>query len=96
MRYQILHKINYFHAHLNVFLLKLGVVSYEHGERRFYQNITKMGSNYQSQWNSNMMEGFCWMFLYNILEAKYTRSSKKPSLLIVCLYYDLYCIIQVI
>ena len=64
------------HPHLNFFQLNLGAVSDEHGER-FHQDITKMESNYQGKWNPGMMGDFCWMLLHDILEAKYTRSSKK-------------------
>ena len=69
-------KIHFFHSHLNFYLLNLGAVSDEHGER-FHQDITKMESNYQGKWNPGMMGDFCWMLLRDILETKYTRSSKK-------------------
>ena len=57
-------KIHFLHSHLNFFPPNLGAVSDEHGER-FHQDITKMEGNYQGKWNPD------------ILEAKYTRSSKK-------------------
>ena len=69
-------KIHFLHSHLNFFPPNLGAVSDEHGER-LYQDITKMESNYQGKWNPGMMGDFCWMLLRDILEAKYTRSSKK-------------------
>ena len=69
-------KIHFLHSHLNFFRPKLGAVSDEHGER-FHQDITKMEINYQGKWNPGMMGNFCWMYLRDILEAKYTRSSKK-------------------
>ena len=69
-------KIHFLHSHLNFFLPNLGAVSDEHGER-FHQDIMKMESNYQGKWNPGMMGDFCWMLLRDILEAKYTRSSKK-------------------
>ena len=69
-------KIHFLHSHLNFFLPNLGAVSDEHVER-FHQDITKMESNYQGKWNPSMMGDFCWMLLHDILEAKYTRSSKK-------------------
>ena len=71
-------KIHFLHSHLNFFPPNLGAVSDEHGER-FQQDITKMESNYQGKWNPGMMGDFCWMLLGDILEAKYTRSSKKTQ-----------------
>ena len=69
-------KIHFLHSHLNFFPPNLGAVSDEHW-KRFYQDITKMESNYQGKWNPGMMRDFCWMLLSDIPEAKYTRSSKK-------------------
>ena len=69
-------KIHFLHSHLKFFPPNLGTVSDEHGER-FHQDITKMESNYQGKWNPSMIGDFCWMLLRDILEAKYTRSSKK-------------------
>ena len=62
----------------------LGSVSNEHGER-FYQDITKMESNYQGKWNPGMIEDFCWVLLCNISETKYTRSKKTHFWLSVVL-----------
>ena len=77
-------KINFLHSHLNFFPPNLGAVSDEHGER-FHQDITKMKNNYQGKWNPGMMGDFCWMLLRDILEANYTRSSKKRrTLLTAC------------
>ena len=69
-------KIHFLHSHLKFFLLNLGVMGDEHGER-LHQDITKMESNYQSKWYPGMIGDFCWMILCDIPEAKYTRSSKK-------------------
>ena len=69
-------KIYFLHSHLNFFPPNLVEVSDGHGER-FYQDITKMGSNSQGKWNPGIMGDFCWMVLRDIPEAKYTRSSKK-------------------
>ena len=76
MGYRMSLKIHFLHSHLNFFPPNLGAVSDEHGER-FYQDITKIESNYQGKWNPGMMGDFCWMLLRDIPEAKYTRSSKK-------------------
>ena len=76
-------KIHFLHSYLNFFPPNLGAVSDEHGER-FHQDITKMECNYQGKWNPGMMGDFCWMLLRDILEAKYTRSSKKTLLTVCC------------
>ena len=68
-------EIHFLYSH-HFFLPNLGAVSDEHRER-FHQDIMKMESNYQGKWNPSMMGDFCWMLLRDILEAKYTRSSKK-------------------
>ena len=65
-------KIHFLHSHLNFFPSNLGAVSDEHRER-FHQDRTEMESNYQGKWNPGMMGDFCWMFLRDIPEAKYTR-----------------------
>ena len=84
-------KIHFLHSHLNFFPPNLGAVSDEHGER-FHQDITKMESNYQGKLNPGMMGDFCWMLLRDILEAKYTRSSKKTHFwLSVLLWIVLLC-----
>ena len=69
-------KIHFLHSHLNFFPPNLEAVSDEHGEI-FHQDITKMESNYQGKWNLSMMGDFWSILLRDILEAKYTRSSKK-------------------
>ena len=69
-------KIHFLHSYLNFFPPNLGAVSDEHGER-FHEDITKMESNYQGKGNPSMMGDFSRMLLRDILEAKYTRSSKK-------------------
>ena len=69
-------KIHFLHSHLNFFPPNLGAVSDDHGEK-FHQDITKMESDYHSKWNPGMMGDFSRMLLRNILEAKYSRSSKK-------------------
>ena len=53
-------------------------VSDEHGET-FHKNITKMENKYQGNWNPSIMGNLCWLFLYDIPETKYTRSSKKTN-----------------
>ena len=73
---RMLLKIHFLYSHLNFFPLNLGAVSDEHGER-FHQDITKIESIYQGKWKPGMMGDFCWMLLRDILETKYTRSSKK-------------------
>ena len=69
-------KIYFLHSHLNFFPPNLGAVRDEYRER-FHQDITKMDSNYQGNWNPDMMGDFFWMLLRDIQEAKYTRYSKK-------------------
>ena len=76
-------KIHFLHSYF--FLPNLGAVSDEYGER-FHQDITKMESNYQGKWNPGMMRDFCWMFLRDIPEAKYTRSKKTHFWLSVVLW----------
>ena len=50
-------KIHFVHSHLNFFPPNFGAVSDEHGER-FYQDITKMESNYQGKWNPGIIGDF--------------------------------------
>ena len=45
-------------SHLGHFPANLGTISEEQVER-FYQDIREIETRYQSQWNENMMTGYC-------------------------------------
>ena len=70
-----LHKNGAAFQHLSTVLPGLSVAKLK--EERFHQDITKMKNNYQGKWKPGMMGDISWMLLRDILEAKYTGSSKK-------------------
>jgi hypothetical protein len=52
-------KIHFLNSHLDFFLLNLGIVSDEHGER-FHPDISTMEKGYAGKSSQNMLVDYCW------------------------------------
>ena len=61
------------HSHLDFFPENMGDVSEEHGER-FHQDIAKMESRYQGQWDTAMMGYYIWSLVRKD-ESMHSRKS---------------------
>ena len=68
-------KIHFLHSHLDFFSPNLGEVSDEQGER-FYQDIFVIEGRYQSRFDANMMEDFCWYLQRESKGSSYRRNAK--------------------
>ena len=89
-------KVHFSHARLDYFLLNLGDMNDEHGER-FHQDIKSMETRYQGRLDVSMMADYCWCLKRDCKCSEVARkakrrkfmphtSSKKPNLVGTKLY----------
>ena len=67
-------QLHFLNSHLRYFPENLGVVSEEEGER-FHEDIKEMEQRYQSRWNINMIEEYCWTLHREEVQAVHKRKS---------------------
>jgi len=69
-------KIHFLHSRLDFFLLNLGGVSDEHGER-FHQAISTTDKRYAGKLCQKMLAYYCWKLTEEMSIASYRQMSYK-------------------
>jgi hypothetical protein len=59
--------MHFLFSHLDLFPLKCGDVSDEHGER-FHQDVSVMEHRYKGKWRVAMSDNYCWMIKVMLLK----------------------------
>ena len=62
-------ELHFLWSHLNYFPKNCGDLNEEQGEC-FYQDIRIIEKRYQSQWNVNFLDDYCWCLKKNAVAAQ--------------------------